>query len=196
MPELDRNRISTQALVAVGAAFALTTVHHVYGGLVDGSTRRLTIPLVLAPAVLTSVGALLGYRRSGRRPLLIAYASVTGVVFVGLLGVFHGGYAHVYKDLVFLLGAPSRLYFALNPDEHFPPDDLFFEVTGVLEVATAAMVGITTLRLLRGRRAATARPRVVTESNSRGRHVERPSTASGGRSGRSWGGPLDPHANP
>lgn len=144
---------STQALIAVSTAFTLTTVHHVYGGIVAGSSRRLVIPVVLAPALIAAVGTLLAYQRSGRRPLLTRYAWITGVVFVGLLGAFHGGYAHVYKDLVFLLDAPSRFYVALNPDEHFPPDDLFFEVTGVLEVVTAAMVAITTLRLVTGARA-------------------------------------------
>ncbi|WP_026926174.1 hypothetical protein [Granulicoccus phenolivorans] len=149
MSDLERTRLANRALAAVGAAYALTTIHHVYGGLVDGSTGRLLVPLILAPPVLVGVGALLRYRRSGRRPLLIGYAAITGVVFVGLLGIFHGGYAHVYKDLIFLLGAPSQWYAALNPDEHFPPDDVFFEVTGVLEVAASALVALTTVRLLR-----------------------------------------------
>lgn len=135
MSQSQLSRRSAQSLTAVSAAFALTTVHHVYGGIVDRSTGRLVVPLVLAPAFVGSVVTLVAYRRSGRRGLLIAHASVTGIVFVGLLGIFHGGYAHVYKDLVYLLGAPSNLYVALNPDEHYPPDDLFFEVTGVLEVA-------------------------------------------------------------
>jgi hypothetical protein len=44
------------------------------------------------------------------------------------------------------------LYYPLNPQEHFPPDDIFFEITGVLEVVTAYFVGLFTLRLIRDRR--------------------------------------------
>jgi hypothetical protein len=43
----------------------------------------------------------------------------------------------------------AKLYYPLNPSEHYPPDDLFFEITGVLETATAYLVARSTYRLIR-----------------------------------------------
>jgi hypothetical protein len=156
MSSAQRDRLTAQALAALATAYGITTVHHLYGGVADGSTRRLMVPLILLPAVLASAGVLVGYRRTGRHTLLVVYACLVTVVVVGLLGLFHGGYAHVYKDLVFLTGAPASWYVGLNPDEHYPPDDLFFELTGVLDLAAAALVGVTTLRMVQAARRRTA----------------------------------------
>ena len=77
---------------------------------------------------------------------------MTSVAWVALSGLLHGGYAHAYKDVLYLLDGPPELYYPLNPDEHYPPDDVFFEVTGVLEVVTACLVALCTYRLVRERR--------------------------------------------
>jgi hypothetical protein len=66
----------------------------------------------------------------------------------GLSGLLHGGYAHAYKDVLFLTVGPAKLYYPLNPSEHYPPDDLLFEITGVLEVAAAFLVAWSTYRLI------------------------------------------------
>jgi hypothetical protein len=68
-----------------------------------------------------------------------------------LSGLLHGGYAHAYKDILFIVGGPPELYFPLNPDEHYPPDDIFFEITGVLDIVTAYFTALFTLRLIRDR---------------------------------------------
>jgi len=39
----------------------------------------------------------------------------------------------------------------LNPDEHYPPDDIFFEITGVLETVTGYFIALFTYRLIRDR---------------------------------------------
>ena len=33
-----------RATLAIVAAYALTTIHHIYGGLVDGAPNRLRVP--------------------------------------------------------------------------------------------------------------------------------------------------------
>ena len=71
--------------------------------------------------------------------------------WVILSGLLHGGYAHTYKDILFLLDGPPELYYPLNPNEHYPPDDLFFEITGVLEMVTAYLIALCTFRLFRNR---------------------------------------------
>src|SRR5260370_23939594 len=41
-----------QAAVALLAAYALTTIHHVYGGVVDKAPNRLLVPVILAPFIV------------------------------------------------------------------------------------------------------------------------------------------------
>ena len=139
--------------LSILAAWGLTTVHHVYGGIVDGASNRLRVPFIMAIPSLVALGALRRYRRTGSGAALTT-AGIAGVgAWVLLSGILHGGYAHVYKDALFLLDGPPGLYYPLNPDEHYPPDDLFFEVTGVLETVSAFFVALYTYRLVRDRRA-------------------------------------------
>lgn len=138
--------INWAALTTV-AAYALTTVHHIFGGLVDNADDRLVIPAILAPLVVIALVSLYALRRTGSAGALITFG-VVALLWVLLLGLFHGGYAHLYKDIVFLVDGPPSLYYALNPSEHYPPDNVFFEVTGVLDVVAAAFVAYSTTRLI------------------------------------------------
>ncbi|WP_448003160.1 hypothetical protein [Agromyces bauzanensis] len=136
------------ALIALLALFAVTTVHHLYGGLALDSPNRLLVPVLVALPVAAAVTALVIFRRTGRRAAVRTYATIALALAV-LLGIVHSAYSHVYKDVVFLTGAPAELYVLLNPDEHFPPDDVFFELTGVVELGAAIAVAVTAIRLLR-----------------------------------------------
>ena len=140
-----------RAAMAIGLAYALTTVHHIYGGLVDSAPNRFRVPIIMAIPSVVAIGSLYRYRRTGSRAALITAATVGSLAWVVLSGLLHGGYAHAYKDVLFLLNGPSRLYYPLNPSEHYPPDDLFFEITGVLEIGTALLVGFTIYRVIRDR---------------------------------------------
>jgi hypothetical protein len=121
----------------------------------------------MAVPTLAALAALRRYQRTGGKTALAITATVTSVAWVGLSGLLHGGYAHAYKDVLFLTGGPAKLYYALNPSEHYPPDDLLFEITGVLEIATAYLAALSTHRLIRqaGRDVAKqAEPATVTAS--------------------------------
>jgi hypothetical protein len=149
--EQRRGRLVNRTALSILGAYALTTVHHVYGGIVDGASNRLRVPLVMAVPSLVALGSLVRYKRTGGRVALVVGGGVSVVAWVILSGLLHGGYAHAYKDVLYLLDGPSELYYPLNPDEHYPPDDLFFEVTGVLEVVSACLVALSTYRLVRER---------------------------------------------
>ena len=105
----------------------------------------------MAVPSLVALGSLFRYRRTGGGAAL-ATGGASVVAWVILSGMLHGGYAHAYKDVLYLLDGPPELYYPLNPDEHYPPDDLIFEVTGVLEVVTACLVALCTYHLVRERR--------------------------------------------
>jgi hypothetical protein len=144
-----KKQLVTQNALAIAAAYALTTIHHIYGGLVDKAPNRLRVPVIMAVPTLATLAALHRYERTGSQTALVTSATVTSVAWVALSGLLHGGYAHAYKDVLFLTGGPAKLYYPLNPSEHYPPDDLFFEITGVLETATAYLVARSTYRLIR-----------------------------------------------
>lgn len=86
--------------------------------------------------------------------LFSAVAVLVGVV----QGLFHGLYGHAYKDLLYLIGVPSdtvRNYFspALPEDFVYPPNDWFFEATGLLQLITIFLIAFFTYRLIRNRKA-------------------------------------------
>lgn len=145
-------QLVNRAGLAVTMTYILTFIHHIYGGIVDESTNRLAVPVILAFPLLVTLGILYLYRRTGSGIALAVYSVVAVLVWVILSGILHGGYAHAYKDLLYLLNGSPELYYALNPDEHYPPDDVFFEITGVLEMVAAFFVALYTYRLIRDKR--------------------------------------------
>src|SRR5215211_280334 len=145
-----RQLIKRTAL-AILAAYALTTVHHIYGGLVDGAPNRLRVPIFMAIPSLVTLGSLYRYKRTGSGAALATSSTVAVLAWVILSGLVHGAYSHAYKDILFLVDGPPGLYYLLNPDEHYPPDDVFFEITGVLETVTGYFIALFTYRLIRDR---------------------------------------------
>ena len=144
-------QLANRTAQAILAAYALTTVHHIYGGLVDGAPNRLRVPVIMAIPSLVALGSLRRYKRTGSRAALATSSTVAVLAWVVLSGLLHGGYAHSFKDILFLMNGPPELYYPLNPDEHYPPDDIFFEITGVLEMVTAYFIALFTYRLIRDR---------------------------------------------
>jgi hypothetical protein len=144
-------QLINRAALAILAAYVLTTIHHIYGGLVDRAPNRLRVPLIMAIPSLITLGSLYRYRRTGSGAALATSSTVAVVAWVFLSGLLHGGYAHAYKDMLFLVNGPQELYYPLNPGEHYPPDDIFFEITGVLEMVTGYFIALFTYRLIRDR---------------------------------------------
>lgn len=144
-------RLINRAALAILAAYTLTFIHHVCGGLVDGATNRLLVPIIMAVPLLVTLGLLYLYKKTGSGFALASFSIAAVLAWVMVLGLLHGGYAHTYKDILFLVGGSPRLYYPLNPNEHYPPDGIFFEITGVLDMVTAYFVTLFTLRLIRDR---------------------------------------------
>jgi hypothetical protein len=49
-----RKQLVTQNALAIAAAYVLTTIHHVYGGLVDKAPNRLRVPVIMAVPTLAA----------------------------------------------------------------------------------------------------------------------------------------------
>lgn len=148
-------QLINSASLSILTLYAITTIHHIYGGLVDRDLKRLYVPIIaLIPLLITQV-ALYQYKRTRSGVALASFSIVAVLWWVIIQGLLHGGYAHAYKDVLFLAGVPTSaahmFYYPLNPAEHYPPDHIFFEVTGVLELVTSYFVALFTLRLIRDR---------------------------------------------
>lgn len=112
------------ALAAVAGEYLATLVHHVYGGLAFASPERLVMA-----AVFTGVFGVTVLLHAFDRALARGAALGLGLVFWGaMLGVWEGGYNHVYASLRAWAGAPPPGYHA----------DLVFQSTGWLTFAFAA----------------------------------------------------------
>ena len=65
-----------RAALAIALAYALTTVHHIYGGLVDSAPNRFRVPIIMAIPSVVAIGSLYRYRRTGSRAALNTAATV------------------------------------------------------------------------------------------------------------------------
>lgn len=151
-------RLIKKVAYTIAILYGITSIHHIYGGIVDSDPKRLFVPVLAAAPLLITQRALHVYRRTGSKTAMQWLNVLVIIWWVGIQGLLHGAYAHVYKDLLYLAGVPTsevhRYYYNLNPAEHYPPDNLFFELTGGLEFVTAYVVALYTLRLNQDRQKA------------------------------------------
>ena len=77
-----------------------------------------------------------GYGKSRRDTWLHAYTFINVTVFVVLIGLLEGGWNHLAKIIVFSVGAEQSYAYGPSALLQFPtvlpPQDIFFEATGVL----------------------------------------------------------------
>lgn len=126
----------TKTLLASAGILILTVIHHVYGAVIYATPFRYHIAVIVLPVLLVLV---LTYGVYLRRPLTLfgkasrwLFIVLTLLVPVGAIGLFEGGYDHLVKNVLFFGGVPratlDQLYLAYEM-----PNDLWFEVTGVLQ---------------------------------------------------------------
>lgn len=150
-------RSANRATIGATAVLWLTTVHHLYGARVYRTPwrRHAAVVSVLATAVIG--GSLSLLRRNGESTTgKIAFWVFTGANLafpvVGF-GLFEGGYNHLAKDVLYFGGASPTVMRRLFPPPRYElPDNLFFEVTGVLQVVPAAVTAYHLYQLVRQRR--------------------------------------------
>ena len=134
-------RAARAVLVAAAAETAVTLLHFVHGARTYDDPGRLH---VVGPALaFLAVAAALTWLfvRLPRRWTLGALVAATAVPFVGIFGLFHGGWSHAAKLVAFHAGAsPETLARVFASPDFALPDDAAFEVSGLLGLAAAAVV--------------------------------------------------------
>lgn len=134
-------RAAKLLLAAVAAQTLITIGHFRHGAFTYDDPSRLHV--VLPAAIFFALAAVLTlvFLRSPGRLALTALAAATAIPFIGIFGLWHGGWGHVVRLAFFHAGAPQatleRLF--MSPD-FVVPDDLFFELSGVLGFAAGAVV--------------------------------------------------------
>lgn len=154
-------RVADTAARALARAFRpalalllLTAAHHAYGACVYHTPWRLQVAAVAAATALMLWGALrvIRHRPAGRAAVVAvaAFCLVDAVMPVLGIGVFEGGYNHVLKDALFFAGAsPSLMAKLFPPPAYELPNDMLFEVSGILQFVVGLMAGYRLYRLVR-----------------------------------------------
>ncbi len=143
-------RAAKALVLAASVETAITVGHFVYGAQIYNDPGRLHI---VAPALGFLVAAVAMTALFVWRPGKLGFAAlalVIAVPYLALFGLFHGAYSHLLKDIFFVAGASDDTleWLFMSPD-YVRPDDVLFEVTGLLGLVAAAVAGYWLVRLFR-----------------------------------------------
>ena len=136
------------------AVLLLTGIHHAYGAYAFDTPWRLHAVYVAAAAALALLGARAVVRAETSPALRILAQAVFVVVTLGvavvMFGLFEGGYNHLVKNVLYFGGAPPALMTQLFPPPAYElPNDVFFELTGILQLVPAVLAAAWFYRMAR-----------------------------------------------
>ena len=133
---MNQFQVSRIAWYSVALA-VLTTIHHVYGAVIYHTPWRLHILMISVPIIILTLvlrHQLIKKDAGNKCVVFWAFYFINLVPTLGLIGVFEGIYNHLLKNIMFFGGAGDRLLQTLFPAPTYEmPNDLLFEVTGVMQ---------------------------------------------------------------
>jgi hypothetical protein len=146
------SRVTRYAL----AVLLLTSVHHAYGAYVYHTPWRLHAVFLSAFAAAAIISGLVVIRRNADEALreiaFWVFAALVLVIPTALIGLFEGAYNHALKNALYFAGATPTLMNRLFPAPTYElPNDVFFEVTGVMQAVLGSMTAWLLYRLVRSR---------------------------------------------
>jgi hypothetical protein len=151
----NMNRASADLLIkrarlAILVEWVITALHHFEGGLVYGTPNRTFAPLIFAIPLLITFGLLYVYKRTRQGFALALFSITTLLLWVGVIGLFEGGYNHTVKVAFYLTGVSPAVMERFFPSyEYVWPNDAFFETSGILTLIASYWPGLYTFRLIR-----------------------------------------------
>lgn len=128
----------------------LTSVHHAYGAVIYHTPWRMHILFMSVPVTVATL--LLN------RQLLMSYKSLWtwmyGLLIFGasvlLIGSYEGLYNHVLKNILYFSGlSASGMAVLFPPGMYELPNDVFFELTGMLQGVVVIPLAIYFIRWVR-----------------------------------------------
>jgi hypothetical protein len=132
----------SRAVLWSAAVLVLTALHHVYGAVRYETPWRYHAVQLAAVTLLLILGAD-GIRRarSGATAGRLAERALRALIWlvpILMIGGFEGLYNHVAKNVLYLVGlSPDWMNRLFPPPTYEMPNDLLFELTGLLQVPPA-----------------------------------------------------------
>jgi uncharacterized membrane protein len=133
-------------LFAVLATLVLYGAHHAYGAVRYATPWRHHAAFVALAVAGVSYACfrahLVAMNERVSRVAGWAFGILSLVMPVMAIGIFEGFYNHVVKDVVFFAGISAETFARMFPPPAYErPNDLVFEMTGVLQVVPAVVAG-------------------------------------------------------
>jgi Ca2+/Na+ antiporter len=144
-------QLAQRALMSSVGVFVLTSIHHGYGAYLYRTPWRLHAAIVSGGATMLMAGLLMLFRSRHMGTVARWCFVILGLLvpFVAF-GIFEGGYNHTVKDVLYFSNASPQLIRRLFPPGLYElPNDMFFEVTGVLQIIPGVLTGYYLFELAR-----------------------------------------------
>ena len=143
-----------RAAKALGIAATTETVitigHFVYGARAYDDPGRLHVVGPAALFLIATVAVIALFLRRANKLHLAVVALVAAVPYVGIFGLFHGAYNHLIKVVLFHAGASDETLEKLfMSTDYVRPDNIAFELSGILGFVAAIFVSYWLIRLVR-----------------------------------------------
>lgn len=127
-----------RAAIGTIVAGVVSTAHHWYGAFAYDTPWRMAVSLWIPAFTGIAVLALyLYWSRPSTRSGAIAFWTFffSAVVFQAGFTAFECVYSHVVKNVLYVLGASREFLLRLFPPPTYHlPDDIFFEMSGLLQL--------------------------------------------------------------
>lgn len=114
----------------------LTSIHHAYGAYIYDTPWRFNILYFSIPIIILNI---IVQQQISTKKISKYLFWISNLLFtVCQIGLFEGIYSHLLKNLLFFAGTHQALLNQLfPPDTYFMPNNLFFEITGILQAFIA-----------------------------------------------------------
>ena len=151
LPEVNAARRAVAYLMGAAALETVLTIGHFgYGARVYDDASRLHVvgPAVGFLLLAAALAALYLWRPRWwtLAPLLLEMA----FVYVGLFGGYHGAFNHALKDILYWSGTSAqRLAEIFDSPDFTLPNNVFYELTGLLTPVVAGFAGYYAVRVVR-----------------------------------------------
>lgn len=136
------------------AVLLLTSIHHAYGAYAFDTPWRLHIIAFAVPAAIAIVAMLfyaaVMFDRSTARLAAVLAAILILLFPVAAIGIYEGGYNHVFKNLVNFTSGEAVARALFPPPLYEMPQDFIFEATGIAQFPLSILAAVLTLPVLRG----------------------------------------------
>ncbi len=143
------NRVTKASWYSI-ALMVLTSIHHVYGAFRYHTPWRLHVLLLSIPVIILTIVIDRVVRRRAKISAFVfwAFFTITLVPSISLIGFYEGIYNHILKNILFYGGADINVLHTLFPPPKYEmPNDVWFEITGVLQGILVVPLTIQLIRL-------------------------------------------------